>query len=65
MTYSQEQLADILNEYQRRFIDEPEAFAQQWADIRRTLEEEAAGEPVSYGTDVVAYMYVIGQELFG
>lgn len=51
------------NEWMRRFIEEPEAFEQQWRTINDFLEEEGRGQEPSYGERCEAYLEFLVAEL--
>lgn len=62
-TLTQEQIVAALNEWMRRYTDEPERFANDMTTVKAFLVEEAAGETPSYGLDGAAYLVSIAQEL--
>lgn len=49
-------LAIAMNEWMRRYIEEPERFEAEVTTVRRFLAEEAAGEDPSYGEIATAYL---------
>jgi len=56
MVASMQALAAAFNEWQRRFIEEPDLFKEQWASIKRTLQERADGVEPSYGANCASYL---------
>lgn len=62
---TQGEIAAALNEWMRRFIEEPERFERDFETVRK-FEHEQASEPdqePSYGTVCSAYLLKIHQEL--
>ncbi len=56
---SSDDLARAFNEWQRRYIDEPEKFQREWEAIRDFLDAEEHGEIPSYGTVSAEYLLSI------
>lgn len=56
-------LAAVMNEWQRRYIEEPERFEAEWRVIQRTLVERAEGKEPSYGANCAAYMGSLAADL--
>ncbi len=50
------QLASALNEWMRRFIDEPNRFEQEFVSVNRFLKEIADGAEPSYGEVGAKYL---------
>jgi hypothetical protein len=55
--------AAAFNEWQRRYIEEPERFMTEWACIKKTLAERVDGLVPTYGERCVAYLDNILNEL--
>lgn len=49
-------VAIAMNEWMRRYIEEPERFEAEVTTVRRFLAEEVAGEEPSYGEIAAAYL---------
>ena len=60
---SEQQMVKALNEWMRRYIDEPERFKKELATVRDFLKDEAVGKEPSYGEEGAAYMLKITSEL--
>jgi len=56
---------DVFNEWMRRYIEEPERFSREWQDVKKYLDETAAGKSPSYGERCAVYFTRISRELFG
>lgn len=56
-------VAAAMNEWQRRYIENPEQFEQEWSSISRTLQERAEGEEPSYGAVCADYLIEIIRQL--
>lgn len=54
--FSHNELAALMNEWQRRFIETPEAYEAEFRTIIQFLDEESEGVEPSYGKDCVAYL---------
>lgn len=59
----QEQLTAALNEWMRRYTDEPEQFGREWQTISKFLAQEASGETPTYGQESAAYVLQLHDEL--
>lgn len=59
----QQQAAKILNEWMRRYIDEPERFSREFQAVSEFLADEAKGVEPSYGVSCAEYMFQILAEL--
>ncbi len=60
---TQDQMAAAFNEWMRRFTEEPEAYEQLTATVKRFLAEQSAGEEPSYGAWCAAYLKQIAEEM--
>ena len=60
---TQAEIAAALNEWQRRYIDEPERFQREFQTVAEFLAQEANGDVPSYGTEGAAYLLKIHGEL--
>lgn len=60
---SNERIAILFNEWQRRYIDDPSKFESDWASIKATMAELEAGEEPSYGASCAAYLAALDAEL--
>jgi hypothetical protein len=58
-----EQMAKALNEWMRRYIDEPDRFIAEFKTVMDFLQQEASGQEPSYGDHCVAYMHEISASL--
>jgi hypothetical protein len=59
-----DQVAGALNEWMRRYIEEPERFAREITTIKEFNAAEAAGETPSYGTNSAPYLAKIVDDLY-
>ena len=46
--------AAAFNEWQRRYIEDPDSFESMWASIKTTITERSLGKKPSYGALCVA-----------
>jgi hypothetical protein len=60
--FTENELAVLFNEWQRRYIENPKAFNEQWATIIEFLNQEAEGEEPDYGRDCVRYLVALRDE---
>jgi hypothetical protein len=60
---TQERIATILNEWERRYIADPKAFGVEFQTVIEFLAEEASGQFPSYGASGAAYMAKLDSEL--
>jgi hypothetical protein len=60
---NREQLAAAFDEWMRRYIDEPEKFASDYATIKQFMDEELDGIEPTYGAMCAAYLDQINSEL--
>jgi len=56
------QMVKCFNEWMRRFIEEPEAFAAEFQTVNQFLKDEAEGIEPSYGETSAAYMRKFAEE---
>jgi hypothetical protein len=57
-------MVQCLNEWMRRYTDEPERFEREITVVRKFLaERDSNEEKPSYGRECAAYMVKLGQEL--
>lgn len=52
-----------LNEWMRRYIEEPDKFAREFQSVQDFLADEAAGREPSYGEKCTAYQFQLLEEL--
>lgn len=57
------QLAKVLNEWQRRYVDEPARFEADITMLKRFVSDETAGVEPAYGVDGAAYLLSIAKDL--
>lgn len=57
------EIAAAMNEWMRRYIEEPTRFAAEFQTIGEFLKEEAEGEEPSYGVVCADYIAQINAEL--
>ncbi len=55
--------AEILNEWMRRYTQEPDKFEREFVTVGEFLKDESAGLEPSYGAVCAAYMEKINSEL--
>ena len=56
-------MARAMNEWMRRYIEEPERFEREFETVRRFQADEISdGEP-TYGKECAAYLFEIAAEL--
>lgn len=60
---NKETTVKVLNEWMRRYIDEPERFEAEVTTLKEFLSDEAAGKEPSYGECCGPYMFQIAEEL--
>lgn len=60
-----EQHIAVNNEWMRRYIEQPDQFAHEWATIQEFLGDENANQTPNYGAHIVAYTEKIADDLFG
>jgi hypothetical protein len=53
----------VNNEWMRRFIETPEAFAREWQSVVGFKEQEASGEEPDFGLRCVLYENKLSAEL--
>ena len=58
-----EVLVLVLNEWMRRYIDEPEVFETEFDTVRDFLKQDCAGEEPTYGVVGAEYMVKIAEDL--
>lgn len=58
-----QQAIDAFNEWQRRYIENPEGFSSTWEAIKRTLEETNEDLEVTHGCNCAAYLFSIVSDL--
>jgi hypothetical protein len=58
-----EQIAKALNEWMRRYIDDPNAFDAEFETVGQFLKDENEGKEPSYGENGAAYMKKLLEEL--
>lgn len=58
-----EQIAQALNEWMRRYIDDPKAFDAEFETVGQFLKDENDGKEPSYGENGAAYMQKLLEEL--
>jgi hypothetical protein len=58
-----EQIAQALNEWMRRYIEDPKAFDAEFETVGQFLKEENEGEEPSYGVQGAAYMQKLLDDL--
>lgn len=56
-------IALAMNEWMRRYIEEPESFSREFEAVNKFLEEETEGIEPSYGEVCSAYMMKLHDEL--
>lgn len=56
-------LATALNEWMRRYVEEPERFNHEWQAVLKFKEEDVDGNVPTYGSDSVAYLESIIREI--
>lgn len=59
---TQEQIARGLNEWMRRYVDEPTRFAAEFQTVGQFLKDEADGVEPSYGVVGASYLSEIIEE---
>jgi len=59
----EKRLPVLLNEWMRRYIDEPHAFQVQWQTVQTFLAEADDGVTPSYGDVCTAYLKRLDSEL--
>lgn len=57
------ELAEVMNEWMRRYIDEPERFEREFRTVGAFLSDLEACEVPSYGRQSAAYVMQIRAEL--
>ena len=62
VTMNNAQMVKCFNEWMRRFIEEPEAFAAEFQTVNQFMKDEANGVEPSYGETSAAYMLKLAQE---
>lgn len=60
---TQAELAAALNEWMRRYIEEPERFEREFKTIAQFQEEDGMLIEASYGRDGAAYLLKLHQEI--
>lgn len=58
-----EQMAKVLNEWQRRYVEEPTRFENDMTTLKQFMADEAAGSEPTYGVEGAAYMMQIAKDL--
>ena len=58
-----ETVVRVLNEWEDRYIRDPNAFEADFQTVIRHLAEKSNGETPSYGALCVAYMHRLDEEL--
>lgn len=58
-----DKIAAIMNEWMRRYTDEPDKFAGDFETVKEFLAEVAAGQEPTYGAVCAAYMESIARDL--
>ncbi len=56
-------LETALNEWMRRYTDDPTRFKREWQTVCEFLAEKSAGQVPSYGAQSVAYLETILSDL--
>ena len=59
----QDQLAAAMNEWMRRYIEEPERFEREFRTVAEFKEADDTGKVPSYGSECAAYLLKISDEL--
>lgn len=59
----QEQLATAMNEWMRRYIDDPKAFAAEFESVIAFKGADDAGKVPDYGQNCAAYLLKLHDEL--
>lgn len=57
------QMVKCFNEWMRRFIDEPDAFAREFTAVNEFLKDKADGREPTYGEACAAYMQKLSAEV--
>ena len=57
------QMVKALNEWMRRFIEEPGRFEHEFETVNQFLKDEAEGREPTYGETGAAYMAQIAAEM--
>jgi len=60
---TQERLAVLFNEWQRRYIADPDGFTREFQDVAKFMAETANGKTPSYGDECSAWMAKLDSEL--
>lgn len=56
-------LVVLMNEWMRRFIEEPEKFSRQFQDVQTFMAEEAEGKEPTYGEQCTNYLFWLRKDL--
>lgn len=57
------EMAKTLNEWMRRFIEEPEKFKREFETVQSFLKDEADGREPSYGEICSSYQFKLLDEM--
>lgn len=60
--FTEKELAVLMNEWQRRYIEDPHSFETSWQTIIEFLNDEEHGREPNYGKDCVAYLVALRDE---
>lgn len=60
--FTENELAALLNEYMRRYIESPEAFEAEFRVVLEFLNDEEHDREPNYGKDVVSYLKQLRDE---
>ncbi len=60
---NKETMVKVLNEWQRRYIDNPEQFEVEFRTVLEYLKDIENGVEPSYGKSCVEYMYKLEADL--
>lgn len=58
-----DEIAAAMNEWMRRYIDNPERFGREFQTVAEFQAEQASGNEPSYGDTCTAYLMQINTEL--
>lgn len=62
-TMNRGNMAKTMNEWMRRYIDEPEKFEQEFRTVIAFIGEDEEGKVPSYGEKCAAYLFELLAEL--